>query len=481
MNNMKKLIAAAVILSAVVLATVAWLLLPRRATVPETSQVTNWQDSASIVPISERKHASTGWSDAKDPRDAVQQAVAMAREELGGKKEGMAFVISTKGYDLEAVRDELNRVLLPGVKIHGLVSAAEVMTEKGFLNNPDGSLVVLLVSEDSGIRFGVGAMDGSQVASLEELGEKTMRRALADSGMPPNQRPDIVLFAGILHYGSEMRILDGIAKVVGSDTPVVGGNVGTSMPSVPEGPYTRERFYPNGLILTAVYTDRTVGYAFEYGFRPTDTMGKVTKGTPAGDIIYEIDGRPALDVYNEWLNGKLISVIENETIENIAGYTACNPISRPLLPGEGRSGYVVATAIPTRENLKDRALPMYASVPEGSTIRLMAGRWQTLLNRAEQAASMALLRGGNRADNIEFGLLSLCWAASRAIPSTEIPKFPLLVRNQIPHTPFVGYFSKGEQGPLPGVRNIHCNLVATMVLVEQEKAAEPSKDNQAKK
>lgn len=473
---MKKWIVAIVILLAVALP-VTWWLLSRGVTEEGLTTADSEQStSQEVVPAVRCRHASTGYSTAKEAREAVRQAVAMAREGLTGKKERFAFVVFTNGYDLEVVREELNRVLLPGVKVHGLVSAAEIMTDRGLFGKPDSALAMLLVSEESGIHFGVGGMKGSDAASLEELGEKTIRLALADSGMPAERRPDFILSAGVLHYGEEMRILDGIANVVGPGTPVIGGNVGQALPTIPEGPYTRERHYPGGLILTAVYTTRPIGWAFEYGFRPTDTTGNVTKASPAGDVIFEIDGRPALDVYNEWLNGKLLPVIEKESIEAVAGFTACNPISRPLLPREGRTGFIVATAIPTRDNLKNRALPVYAKVPEGSTIRLMAGRWQTLLNRAEQASTMALLRSGNRADSIEFGVMSLCWAASRAIPPSELPKFPLLVRNQIPKTPFIGYFSKGEQGPLPGIRNIHCNLVAGMLLVECEHPRKILKD-----
>ncbi|MBN1943152.1 MAG: FIST C-terminal domain-containing protein [Phycisphaerae bacterium] len=463
-----------VILIVLMLAAAAawWLLADRNGRdFPAPSPTT----APSVVPITPRTHAATGFSTADNAAEAVREALAMARKGLGDKTEGFAFVAATAGYDLETVRDELDRLLPPGAKVHGLLSAADVMTEKGYHKGNVGALAILLVSSDSGIRFGAGAVDGSDSADLETLGERAMRQAVADAGVPDSRRPDFVLYAGVQSGGGERKILDGIAKVVGKNVPVLGGNVGLA-PSQPPSPFTRDALHPNGLVLTALYTDRTIGWALEYGFRATETTGKVTKASPAGDVIYEIDDRAALDVYNEWLNGKLLPIVENEPLETVIGYTACNPVGYALKAPRGAEGEIIVTVIPTRKNLQDRALPVYAEVPEGTTIRLLAGRWQTLLNRAEQAVVKALLRGTNRAGNIEFGLFNFCWAASRAIPPSELPKLPLLVRNQIPHTPFLGLFTKGQQGPLPGVRNIHCNLAAAMLLVEQEDEGKTRKE-----
>ncbi|MBN1554603.1 MAG: hypothetical protein JXA11_07645 [Phycisphaerae bacterium] len=426
------------------------------------------QDAETPPAQRERIHAATGFSMDPEVPQAVRQAVAMAREGLNGKKENFAFVVCTPEYDVETVRDEVSRILAPGAKVHGMISAGEVMTEKGFHKSPHGAVALLLVREDSEIHFGVGAADQNEVKDMETLGETAMRRALASSKMPKTRRPDFVLYAGVLCKGGETRILDGIANVVGTDTPVLGGNIGYPTSDAPFGPFTRDHIHPNGVVLTAIYTDRTFGWAFEYGFRPTDTTGIVTKASPGGDILYEIDGRPALDVYNEWLDGKLLPVVENESVPAVVGFTACNPIWRRIDKRRSLRGHVVAAVIPTRKNLADRSLPVFVSIPKGNRIRLLAGRWQSLLNRAEQAAVMALLRGGNRPENVEFGIFHFCWAASCAIPPSELPKLPLLVRNQLPHAPFIGLFTKGEQGPIPGFRNVHGNLAASMLLVEQE-------------
>lgn len=475
---MKKLIVGVGIILLVGIPVAWWLLHNGEFGQSLETRVSVQPATDSLVTITPRKHASVGWSIADTETEAVRQAVDMAEKRLGDKKANFAFVAVTMGYSIEKIREELDRRFSPNVKIHGLTSGRAVMTQDGYHIGNVGSLGILLVSDESSIRFGVGAVDGNaSPEDLEAQGQEAIRKAIADAGMPDTRQPDVVLYGGVMHRGGEMRILDGIAKVIGPNTPVLGGNAGQDMKHNPGAPFTRQKVYPQGLVLTAVYTDRTIGWSFEYGFRQTETTGKITKANAAGNVIQEIDGRPALDVYDEWLNGKLLPVVESKSLQEIAGFTACNPISRIIRGTKGQSGFIVAEAIPLRENLKDRSLPVFANIPEGSTIRLLAGRWQNLVNRSEQIASMALLRGGNRADNIEFGLLNFCWAASLAVPPSELPKIPLLIRNQIPQTPFLGMFTKGETGLLPGIRNVFCNLAASVVLVEQEKNTKVLKEN----
>lgn len=460
------------LLLSVVAGTAVWFLSIRRQASPlrmEPPPEAAWLEAKETTPSC----AASGWSSAKEEAQAVREAVSMARRRLGNKKEVFAFVVPTPAYDAEKIREELDHFLAPGAKVHGISSGAGVMTEEGYCDSPGGALAVLLLSEDCGIHFGVGAAEPKEFPDEAVLGETAMRRAIQDAGKGESSRLKMVWYAGVLRAGREKHILEGIARVAGRDMPVLGGNNGIKPPDA-AGPFTREKMYPGGLVLTAVYTDRAVGWGFEYGFRQTDTIGTVTRASPAGDVIHEINGRPALDVYDEWLNGKLLPLVERESVETIVGYTSCHPFGLTLREKGKYLGQVVVVAIPTKENLKDRFLPVFVSVPAESEIRLLSGRWQNLLNRADQAISMALLRGRNRPDNVEFGLLYFCWAASRAIPPPELPKFPLLVRNRIPGVPFVGLFSRGEQGPLPGEGNLYCNLATTAVLVERDKAAASS-------
>ncbi|MBN1554601.1 MAG: FIST C-terminal domain-containing protein [Phycisphaerae bacterium] len=463
---MKKYIVVLLILSAAA-AVGVWMLVhsaeDTSITAVDDDGTASLTEAQTISPI--HRHAAVGWSVADDPRQGVREALAMARDRLGEEKAVFAIVVPTQGYSTQAVVEELDSLLEPGAKVYGITSGWAVMTPDGYHQGKVGAIGILLVGEKAGIRFGVGEVDGITPADLKAQGAEAIRRGIADAGMPPQSRPEMVLYCGYSYFGGEMKILDGIAEVVGVDTPVVGGNARDSAFAGGWSQFTRKDIYTKGLVLATLFTEKNIGWAFESGFRLTESSGVVTKANAEGTLLYEIDGRGALDVYDEWLGGKLLPVLRTKTSEELVAYTALNPLGCLFKGAKGQTGYIVAHPIPTKENLEDRAVPVYSQILQGSKIHLFAGQWQNLLNRAEQAAANALERGTLKPSTTTFGVLYFCRGAKSVIPSTQTPTIPLLVRNQIPDVPFIGVFTGGEQGPLPGIRNVNCNLVVSMVLV----------------
>jgi hypothetical protein len=121
--------------------------------------------------------------------------------------------------------------------------------------------------------------------------------------------------------------------------------------------------------------------------------------------------------------------------------------------------------VPARESLKDMSLPVYAAIEEGSHVQMFTGSWQTVLNRAELAPKRAMIRGGIGLQEGAFGILFFCKGLCTIIPPSEMPKVPCLVGNPLGQTPFIGIVTIGEQGMLPGLRNVNCNLVESMVVL----------------
>ncbi|MBN1943151.1 MAG: FIST C-terminal domain-containing protein [Phycisphaerae bacterium] len=464
---MKKVIVILILLA--VVAGGAWWLL--EITGKEPAAPSDASDgggaSQSQSPSAVRRHAAVGWSEADDARQAVREAMEKARNQLADEKVVFAYVAPTVGYDIETVMNELDKLLDPGAKVYGITSGKAVMTQEGYHVGNVGAIAVLLVGEGAGVRFGVGGVDGIEPADLHAQGAEAARRTLADAKASPDQKPEMILYCGNSYYGGEMKILEGIAEVIGKDSPVVGGNARDNDLTGKWHQFTRKKMYSKGLVLAAMFTDKKIGWAFESGFRLTETGGVVTKANPEGSLLYEIDGRPALDVYDEWLGGKLIPVLKGKTRAELVKYTGLNPLCRILKGEGGQVGYLVAHPIPTQENLKDRALPVYSQILEGSEIRLFAGQWQNLLNRADQTTAKALRRAELTPNDTAFGVMYFCWGARNTIPLSEVPTIRLLVKNEIPGVPFIGVFTGGEQGPLPGIGNVNCNLVVSMVLLEK--------------
>ena len=55
-----------------------------------------------------------------------------------------------------------------------------------------------------------------------------------------------------------------------------------------------------------------------------------------------------------------------------------------------------------------------------------------------------------------------------AIPEDERPKMPALVKTAIGDAPFIGTFTFGEQGHIPGVGNVDGNLANSMIIFTEK-------------
>ena len=245
----------------------------------------------------------------------------MLRARLGGKQPSFVLASFTVLYDRDATIGALRAELGPNVKIHGITSVAGLMTNEGL---HVGKVVGVLGVADEGVQFGVGGVDPDQAPSLKDAGKTAILRAIADAGRQPNEKPDLILCAASMRHGGEMKLLDGIASIVGPDVPVMGGNAGDEKSDHHWSQFTRTSTYREGLVLTAVYCKRKLGWAFESGFRITDKTGIVTKSD--GKTLYEIDHRPALNIYNEWLNGRLLDFMHSHgTAENLHLHGGISP------------------------------------------------------------------------------------------------------------------------------------------------------------
>ena len=251
--------------------------------------------------------AAVGWSNNDDYKLAIQEAVSAAKNGLEGKTPNFAHVIYVSEDHHDEIIETIRKEIGPGVKIYGITSNS-IITNDGIIEANKFAIGVLL-SADENISYGMGTIDLDNAKTPEEAGKKTIMAAIKDAGKSAREKPDMILYMGTTKRGEENQIMDGIAEVVGDDIPVVGGNAKDFGAKFANNwrQFTEKETFSNGLILVAVYANK-IGWGFESTFRLTDKKGIVTKSD--GFRIAEIDGRPALDVYNEWVGGEFYTRLE---------------------------------------------------------------------------------------------------------------------------------------------------------------------------
>jgi len=397
-----------------------------------------------------------GWSTKPGEKDAVSEAISIMEEGLKGKKPEYIIAFMTVDYNVTEIVEEILKHY-PGVQLYGGTSCTAVLTKDGYHTSTNGALAVMGIYSVN-ITFGVGGAEIGDGISAREAGRAAITEAISNAGL--DGKPDIVLITA--SPGHEEEILSGIEEVIGEDVPVFGGSAADNTIEGKWKQIANDRVYSNGVSVTAIFTSMKIGYAFESGYLIMEKEGVITKSS--GRRIYEIDGKPAADVYNEWTSGKVFGKYANQTSGKVTilANATFYPLAKKVVGVDNKTHYI--SIHPESVNLSDRSISVFVNVSDGERVQLMHGTWEILLNRGQTTPAKALEKGNIEKGETAFGIYIFCAGTLLAIPENERDKLPLLVGQTI-GAPFIGTFTFGEQGFIEGVGNVHENLANSIVVV----------------
>ena len=347
--------------------------------------------------------ADQGWS---SPLPAVDPTRALT----------LCFGSSAFFDDPEAIRHLAIEV---GGTLIGCSTAGEIHgTEVG-----DGTLVVAVVEfEATPVR---GAAEPITADTSLDSG-----RRLASSLAADDLKAVFVLSEGLDVNGSDL--VRGVCEVAGDGVIVTGGLAGDG-----------DRFAHTWVIVdgkpvtgyaTAVglYGDTIrVGHGSKGGWDIFGPMRTVTRSRR--NIVYELDGRPVLELYKEYLG-------------DLAAELPASGLLFPLaLESPGGGDHLVRTILAIDEEVQ--SLTFAGDVPQGQRVQLMQANFDRLVDGAEDAASSALLTS-------ETGPI-LCIAIScvgRRLVLGERTEDELEATLHVlsPGTLQIGFYSYGEISPYTG-------------------------------
>ncbi len=413
----------------------------------------------------------TGWSAREIPEEAAKEAIDMA---LAGKRNltpDFAIIFASSGSDMKAIFSEARRLLGSETKMFGGTSDARaVMTNKGFVKAEEETydsvsmegkraLAVMTISS-ADIKFGVGSVRFSDYPSVREASKAVILNAIKNAGRSQDEKPRVVLTTPT--FGVAEEALEAIEEVLGNETVILGGTSGGPKFAV----FGEKEIYEEGLSLAVIYTDLPVGWVFEGGFDVTDVnTGVVTKVD--GYAILEIDHKPALDVYDGWLGGKIHQLFEEvKDPRLIKDQLTLHPFYRKYTMPNGQDYFLFSHPMARDETLQDKTITTSTKISVGERIHLSHGTWETLINRIGNLVTKAKVQGEIDIDKRPIlGIGYICAGVMGIIPKEEREKMPFLIAYANGGAPFIVNFSWGEQGHFPGIGNKHGNLLTSFIVI----------------
>lgn len=192
------------------------------------------------------------------------------------------------------------------------------------------------------------------------------------------------------------------------------------------------------IVAVGFYGDKLrVGHGSKGGWDAFGPVRKITKSK--GNILYELDGKPALNLYKNYLGDQ-------------AGGLPATGLLFPL------SVQITANSLPVVRTLlgvseEDQSMTFAGDIPEGSTAQLMKANFEKIIEGACDAAEAT--QTGLNAD-AELAILISC-VGRKLILGQRIEEEVEGVRDILGEkTALTGFYSYGEISPL--TPNANCEL-----------------------
>jgi len=238
-----------------------------------------------------------------------------------------------------------------------------------------------------------------------------------------------VLSPGLVN-GSD--ITKGLYDTVSPDVKIFGGLAGDGADFKETFTFLNGDLKNDNLVAIGLYGDNVkIGTGSKGGWSPFGPSRRVTKATD--NILYELDGKPALDLYKEYLQ---------EKAADLPGSGLLYPFA--ILNEDHNQKGLIRTILDV--NHEDKSLTLAGDIFENSLVCLMHADVDDLIDGAEEAASEANLE----TDDESVAFLVSCVGRKLVLADDVEEELSAVKKILGNHASITGFYSYGEISPFAG-------------------------------
>ena len=305
-----------------------------------------------------------------------------------------------------------------GAAMLGCSTSGEIV---GDMVVDDSVIATIADFEHTRLRFACASIDEAKASY--DVG-KALAQQLNDASL----RHVFVLSDGLHVNGSDLA--RGLADGVSEGVSITGGLSGDGTSFAETWVIADGAAGPNRVAAVGLYgDDLRIGYASMGGWEPFGPLRTITRAE--GNVLYELDGRSALDLYKSYLGSH-------------AEQLPSSALLFPILVTDGKGGQgVVRTVLSVDEEKK--SMTFAGDIPQGGTAQLMKTNVDDLVDGATSAAEASLSGlGDNRPD---LAILVSC-VGRKLVMKQRTEEEIEAIRNVFGKgTKISGFYSYGELCP----------------------------------
>ena len=326
----------------------------------------------------------------------------------------------------------------PGGVVVG-VSTAGQLTRDG-VSDDDVVAVVARLSSSS-VRIAWTAHAG--IHDSADAG-RSLGRRLASPDSPGCPAVVLVLSDGLSVNGS--ALVEGLRSTLPEGVPLSGGLAADGPRFARTWVYVDGEVRSNVVAAVGLYGDVEVGSGSAGVWDGFGPERRVTRSE--GNVLFEIDGIPALTLYREYLG---------ELARELPASALLFPLAIRSPDGEE---HLVRTVLGV--DAQEQSMTFAGDVPVGWTVRLMRTTVDRLVDGAHAAAADARLPGPPP----DLALAVSCVGRRLVLGERTDEEIEATLDALGPDTPLVGFYSYGEIGPHGAACALHNQTMTLLTLRE---------------
>jgi hypothetical protein len=384
----------------------------------------------------DRRWFAVGHSSREEASDAGREAAAEAGASGTPK---LAVVFASCEYDLDQLLAGI-REQLGDVPLIGCSTAGEIAT-----SGPGDASVVVAAMGGDGLEVATGSGLGASTR-LRQSGEDA---AACISQVSGPHRALLILSDGL--SGDQHEIVRGAYSVVGAGVPLVGGCAGDDLEMSRTFQLHHGRVLSDAVVAAAIASDAPLGIGVRHGWQRVGDPMLVTKSE--GNLVQQIDGRPALDVYFE--RHEVPEPARTDAAE-FRTFAATHPLGLASRSEERHVRFI------NDVDFDQGALVCIAEVPQGGLVWMMEGDAASVLQATNGACddALAALEG-----NLPLGLLAFDCIARRGVLGDEGIKDEIArIAERGGDAPVAGFYTYGEIARTRGISGFHNQTLVVLAV-----------------
>jgi hypothetical protein len=378
--------------------------------------------------------AGVGMSYHHNPNLAGREAAHQALKKAGVEKPDFVFMFASIGYDqrslLRVVREATGGAPLSGCSAEGTINGDEA-DESGF------SVVVTAISSDelqwtNGLARGLGddaRAVGLQVAKdlLPYLSSDTIGLFVFPDGLITLTLENF--FAGLEENLSTVRFL-----------PLWGGGAGNNLDTGgPTYQYCDDEVISGGISYALLSGKAQAALAISHGLVPIGGERRVTRSK--GNVIYEIDGKPAIEVLKEYLPEQAL-IEDRDWMRYAISLALCFRAPSYMQDEE----YVVLGVPAVR--MADGSIIVQREIQEGTSVWFSSRDKDKMITGIDRMSAQIKEQLGGEKPNLVFQFECLTRGKTMLREQEKLQLLKRFRQSLDPDVPWAGFYTIGEIGPV---------------------------------